>query len=124
MLIIDDDDTFRYVLAQTIRSATAFEIVEARGAEEGFRLARAETPDVISLDLQMPEQDGFSLLQRLADDEALRHIPVIVASSLLVSAEVQARLPADVLLLPKQSLTRELVETLLRDALARGRRHV
>ena len=124
VLIIDDDDTFRYVLAQTIRSATAFEIVEARGAEEGFRLARAETPDVISLDLQMPEQDGFSLLQRLADDEALRHIPVIVASSLLVSAEVQARLPADVLLLPKQSLTRELVETLLRDALARGRRHV
>lgn len=124
ILVIDDDDTFRYVMAQTIRSCSNLDVIEARGVEEGLRLAHAQKPNIIALDLQMPEQDGFTLLERLAGDPMLRDVPVIVASSLLVSADVRARLPDSALLLPKQSLSRELVETLLRDAVARGRTHV
>ncbi len=65
VLIIDDDETFRYVLKQIIRNEPRYEVFEASDGGDGLRLARAEHPDVIVLDLQMPNVDGFTVLQEL-----------------------------------------------------------
>ena len=62
MLIIDDDETFRYVLKQIIRNEPRYEVMEASDGGEGLRQARGENPDVIVLDLQMPNIDGFTVL--------------------------------------------------------------
>jgi len=52
-----------------------------------------EQPDVILLDLQMPNVDGFTVLQELNADKRTSIIPVIVSTSLAVDAELKARLP-------------------------------
>ncbi|HTV30232.1 MAG TPA: ATP-binding protein [Xanthobacteraceae bacterium] len=118
VLVIDDDETFRYVIRQIIANDPRYEVIEASDGGDGLRLVREELPDVIVLDLQMPKVDGFTVLQMLADDELGRTIPVIVATSLAVDAELQARLPAGTRLISKSMITRATMSQILHDATA------
>ena len=93
VLLIDDDDTFRYVMRQIISNEPRYRLLEAKDGEEGLKMARTESPDVIILDLQMPAIDGFTVLQELAADPRTRLISVIVSTSLTINAELKARLP-------------------------------
>ena len=93
MLLIDDDETFRYVLRQIVGNESRYEFIEADGGEEGLRLAREKRPDVIILDLQMPTVDGFTVLQQLDADERTSVIPVIVSTSMTIDAALRSRLP-------------------------------
>jgi signal transduction histidine kinase len=116
VLIIDDDETFRYVIKQIIRHEPRYEVIEAAEGGDGLRLARDEQPDVIVLDLQMPNVDGFTVLQELNADRRTSIIPVIVSTSLEVNAELRARLPVGTRLISKNLISRENVSLFLRDA--------
>jgi signal transduction histidine kinase len=116
VLVIDDDDTFRYILRQIIGHEPRYEVLEASNAGDGLKLARDERPDVIVLDLQMPNVDGFTVLQRLNADQRTSIIPVVVATSLAVNAELKARLPVGTRLISKNLISRENVSLFLRDA--------
>jgi signal transduction histidine kinase/CheY-like chemotaxis protein len=116
VLIIDDDDTFRYILRQIIGNEPRYEVLEANTGGDGLRLARDERPDVIVLDLLMPNVDGFTVLQQLNADQRTSVIPVVVATSLAVNAELKARLPAGTRLISKNLISRENVSLFLRDA--------
>jgi DNA-binding response OmpR family regulator len=50
----------------------------AAGGEEGLRLMARQAYDLVLLDLEMPGMDGFTVLKRMRDDAALRHVPVVV----------------------------------------------
>jgi signal transduction histidine kinase/CheY-like chemotaxis protein len=115
VLIIDDDETFRYVLKQIIRNEPRYEVVEAIDGAEGLRRARSENPDVIILDLQMPNVDGFTVLQELNADQRTSVIPLIVSTSLTVDAELKARLPLGTRVISKNLISRENVSLFLRD---------
>ena len=116
MLIIDDDETFRYVLKQIIRNEPRYEVLEASGGGDGLRQARSEHPDVIVLDLQMPNIDGFTVLQELNADSRTSVIPLIVSTSLAVDAELKAKLPVGTRVISKNLISRENVALFLRDA--------
>jgi signal transduction histidine kinase len=116
VLIIDDDDTFRYVMRQIIRNEPRYEVIEAREGGDGLRQAREAHPDVIVLDLQMPNVDGFTVLQELNADRRTSIIPVIVSTSLAVNAELKARLPVGTRVISKNLISRENVSLFLRDA--------
>jgi CheY-like chemotaxis protein len=116
VLIIDDDDTFRYILRQIISNEPRYEVLEASNASDGLRQAKDERPDVIVLDLQMPNVDGFTVLQQLNADQRTSIIPVVVATSLAVNAELKARLPVGTRLISKNLISRENVSLFLRDA--------
>jgi signal transduction histidine kinase/CheY-like chemotaxis protein len=116
VLVIDDDDTFRYILKQIIANEPRYEVLEAGSGGEGLRKARDEQPDVIVLDLQMPNIDGFTVLQELGADHRTSVIPVIVSTSLAVNAELKARLPVGTRLISKNLISRENVSLFLRDA--------
>jgi signal transduction histidine kinase len=116
VLIVDDDDTFRYILRQIISNEPRYEVLEASNGSDGLRLARDEHPDVIVLDLQMPNVDGFTVLQQLNADQHTSIIPVVVATSLAVNAELKARLPVGTRLISKNLISRENVSLFLRDA--------
>jgi CheY-like chemotaxis protein/two-component sensor histidine kinase len=116
VLLIDDDETFRYVMKQIVSNETRYIFAEASGGEEGLRMARGERPDVIILDLQMPTVDGFTVLQELAADQRTSTIPIIVSTSMTVNAELKARLPAGTRLISKNTISRENVSLFLRDA--------
>jgi signal transduction histidine kinase len=116
VLVIDDDETFRYVLKQIIRNEPRYQVLEAVDGSDGLRQARNEHPDVIVLDLQMPNVDGFTVIQELHADKRTSVIPLIVSTSLTVNAELKARLPIGTRVISKNLISRENVSLFLRDA--------
>jgi CheY-like chemotaxis protein len=78
--IIDDADDIREIYSVKFMTED-YDVVSAKDGEEGLRIVRAEKPDVILLDLQMPVKDGFAVLEELRDDAELRRIPVLILSN-------------------------------------------
>ena len=79
VLIIDDDRMFREVVRMRL-SAAGYQTLVAGGVEEGWEQAKAHRPDVVLLDLVMPEADGVIFLRRLRSDPTMASTPVIVVS--------------------------------------------
>ncbi|MDP2080470.1 MAG: diguanylate cyclase [Pseudotabrizicola sp.] len=80
ILIIDDVATNRIVLKVKLGAARYHPMI-ASGGVEGLRMARAHVPDLILLDLILPDLSGIDVLRRLREDPVTRDIPVIVVSS-------------------------------------------
>ncbi len=118
VLLIDDDEVSRYLL-KGLLGDTRFAVLEARSGVEGLQLARAAQPRVIFLDLDMPDLNGFEVLQRLRTDEATRQVPVIIHTSKVLAEEDRKRLaPLVTAILPKESTSRDAALASLREALA------
>jgi PAS domain S-box-containing protein len=77
VLVIDDDPAARTLMAR-ILSKEGFRVLEAPDGGSGLRVARAERPDVITLDVVMPGMDGWTVLSTLKEDAELRDIPVVM----------------------------------------------
>jgi len=81
LLVIEDDVTFAATLLEMGRQSGFKGVVATTGAQ-ALEMARAVKPDAITLDLRLPDIDGWVLLDRLKHDPATRHIPVHVISGL------------------------------------------
>jgi signal transduction histidine kinase/CheY-like chemotaxis protein len=77
VLVIDDDPVQRELM-QRFLAREGFVVRAAAGGREGLRLARQIHPVAITLDVMMPEMDGWSVLRELKADAALREIPVVM----------------------------------------------
>ena len=77
ILVIDDDDSVREVTTHFL-SRQGFSVTTARGGREGLRLARELQPAAITLDIMMPDLDGWTVLAALKGDPATASIPVIL----------------------------------------------
>jgi CheY-like chemotaxis protein len=77
VLVIDDDPTVRDLMRRYL-SREGFDVVTAAGGREGLEFARELHPSVITLDVFMPDLDGWSVLQALKQDGDMRRIPVIL----------------------------------------------
>ncbi len=77
LLVIDDDPIARDVVERLMRRE-GFRVETASGGHAGLDRAKAIRPDVIILDVMMPDLDGWSVLQRLKVDPALAEIPVVM----------------------------------------------
>jgi CheY-like chemotaxis protein len=80
-LIVDDQEQDRYLIKGLLGGLGPFEVVEALTGEEALGRARADLPQVIVLDLGLPDITGFEVLERLKSDPATRAIPVIIHTS-------------------------------------------
>jgi signal transduction histidine kinase/CheY-like chemotaxis protein len=80
VLIVDDEEVFRYVLRQYLGSPDRI-VCEAACGQEALRLAREQRPDLICLDLGMPDLTGDEVLRQLKADPLTRDIPVIVVTA-------------------------------------------
>lgn len=81
ILIIDDDPIMREVLGHYLNQQN-FKVISAADGKTGLELAREHKPDVITLDVMMPEMDGWSVLSSLKNDPELNTIPVIMITML------------------------------------------
>ena len=77
VLVIDDDATARELIADHLK-AEGFSVVTAAGGVDGLKLAKALRPTAITLDVLMPDLDGWSVLAALRQDPDLAEIPVIM----------------------------------------------
>ena len=80
VLVIEDDRFLRRACETSLRQR-GLTVLGARDGEEGLRLARAEAPDLILLDVLMPKLTGLEVLQALRGAEATRSIPVLILSN-------------------------------------------
>jgi signal transduction histidine kinase/FixJ family two-component response regulator len=79
VLVIDDDPAVRDLMSRFL-TKSGFRAVAAADGEEGLRLAREVNPLVITLDVIMPEYDGWDVLRKLKSDPRLAQIPVIIVT--------------------------------------------
>jgi signal transduction histidine kinase/FixJ family two-component response regulator len=79
VLVIDDDPAVRDLMSRFL-TKSGFRAVAAADGEEGLRLAREVNPLVITLDVIMPEYDGWDVLRKLKSDPSLAQIPVIMVT--------------------------------------------
>ena len=76
-----EDEQEMIDLVKLILSRKRFEVIGANGGREGLDAVRKNLPDVILLDLMMPDMDGWEVYQQLKADESTRDIPVIVITA-------------------------------------------
>jgi len=81
LLVADDNKVNRLLLGRTLQ-LQGHQVQSADNGRKALEMLRAEPFDLLLLDLEMPEIDGFAVLERLAADAELRDLPVIVTSSL------------------------------------------
>ena len=79
ILIADDNEQIRRSLSD-ILLAQRYRIIEAENGKEALHKATTESPDIILLDINMPEMSGIEVLERLKADKNFRHIPVVVVT--------------------------------------------
>lgn len=84
-IVCIEDEPETTNLVKLILAREGYEVLGANGGEAGLELVREELPDLILLDLMMPDMDGWQVYQHLKEEEATRDIPVIV-----VTAKVQS----------------------------------
>lgn len=80
ILVADDEPAITLLVAEMLGYA-GFDVVQAQGGAEALMLARAERPDVILLDVMMPDLDGRDACRVIKMDLELRHVPVVLFSS-------------------------------------------
>lgn len=80
VLLIDDDDNIRKLVSFSLKPL-GLECIEATDGKEGFRTALKEVPDLILLDLSMPNMNGFEACEKLKGNDKTAHIPIVVVSA-------------------------------------------
>ena len=81
ILIVDDDHYFHDIVKRKL-AGEKFRLISAMGGSEGIEKARDLEPRAILLDILMPDKDGWKVLHEIKDDDKLKDIPVIIASTL------------------------------------------
>jgi len=91
ILVVEDHEENRRIMRDLLTSA-GLEMIEAHTGEDGVRVAEAERPDLILMDIQLPGLDGYETTRRIKANPALKSIPIIAVTSYALSGdEVKAR---------------------------------
>jgi CheY-like chemotaxis protein len=93
-VLLAEDDRFLRKAAETALKRHGFAVVPAVDGEEALRLARAEPPDLVLLDLIMPKMQGFEVLRALKADPGTAPIPVVILSNLGQEGDVKQAMEA------------------------------
>ncbi len=81
ILVVDDEPDIGHLIQRYLERAE-YQVVLAHTAEEGVRIARSERPDLITLDIMLPDVDGFTALEWLKQDAVTAEIPIMLLSIL------------------------------------------
>ncbi|MDI7275062.1 MAG: substrate-binding domain-containing protein [Anaerolineae bacterium] len=93
LLVVDDEPEALEVYARILQAQSPeHRVLRARDGREALTIIRDERPDLVLLDLMMPEVDGFGVLEAMREDEASRNIPVIVLTGQALTQQDIARL--------------------------------
>ena len=91
ILIVEDQEDNRTILRDVL-STVGYELIEALNGEDGVRLAQSERPDLILMDIQLPQMNGYEATQQIKSIAELKAIPIIAVTSYALSGdEAKAR---------------------------------
>lgn len=90
ILLVEDNEMNRDMLSRRLERR-GYHIVTAENGEQGLSMARFEAPDLILMDITLPEMDGWEVARLLKSDESTRHIPIIALTArVLMSDQAKA----------------------------------
>lgn len=81
-ILVVEDDPMISSMYKTKFELDGFDVLTADNGAKGFELAKKEKPDIIMLDVILPQLDGFSVLDNIKKDKAVKNIPVIMLTNL------------------------------------------
>ena len=87
VLIIDDDPKAVALIARYLGAENGYVIRKAYGGKQGLEKISEQLPDLVILDLMMPDVDGFEVLGHLKESETTKHIPIIIVSGKTLTQE-------------------------------------
>jgi threonine synthase len=99
VLVVDDHPDARRLIMRILQSQGNYNLIEASHGREAIALAKQEKPDLMILDLMMPEIDGFAVLDALKTNPETAEMPVIVVTAKTLTAQEQERLSGQIALL-------------------------
>lgn len=110
--IVDDNMDARRLIRRILQSQGNYSIFEATNGKEAIQLAQEKLPDLIILDLMMPEIDGFSVLDALKENQNTAVIPVIVVTAKELTTDEKQRLEGRIhsLMLKGEFMNDDLME--------------
>ena len=124
VLVIDDERIARELVANALRPE-GFEVITAASGKEGLALANERPPDLVICDLVMPEMDGFEVVNRLAESDIPKDVPILILTGQDLTSADRERLNGKVAaVMAKDGDPRPaLADWLRRAAAASGRRN-
>lgn len=90
ILIIDDEEDFYYFIKLNLEKTEKFEVMGASKGTDGIALARKNSPDLILLDILMPEMDGPQVARLLLEDLSTAKIPIAFLTALANKDDIEA----------------------------------
>lgn len=81
LILVADDRASSRELLRTVLERAGYEVLEAEDGEQALLRARSRHPDLVLLDLQMPELDGFGVLAELRGDPRFRDLPIVALTA-------------------------------------------
>ena len=86
ILLAEDNASNRYLATYLLKNA-GFTVFTAQNGHDAVRLALAETPDLVLMDIQMPEMDGYEAAQRMHSDPRLAGVPIVAVTSYAMTSD-------------------------------------
>lgn len=91
VLVVDDEESFTYFVKLNLQNETRydFKVTTANKGKEGLNIARTIKPDLILLDIMMPDMDGTDVAEKLLLDPRTKNIPIIFLTAVARKDEVE-----------------------------------
>ncbi len=93
ILIIEDNEQNRYLITFMLQSA-GHEVIQAQDGLEGIALAESEAPELILLDIQLPQMDGYAIAGELKKRPTVTDVPIVAVTSYAMVGDREAALAA------------------------------
>ncbi|MEO0565777.1 MAG: response regulator, partial [Chloroflexota bacterium] len=118
VIIIDDNPDDVALLRKTLETDGHYTVIHANDGRDGLKAIHENQPDVIVMELNLPDLDGTTVLEKLASDRTINHIPVVVVTANNVTPNDMGRLPAHFeAVVQKASLDRGQFLNIIRNSL-------
>jgi CheY-like chemotaxis protein len=117
VLVIDDEADFCYFVKKNLIQDGHFDVISATNGKDGLELAENELPDIILLDLFMPDMPGEDVAAALKENTATADIPILFVTALATNDDIvdsEENKIGNNYILPKPIRTKKLIETIMK----------
>ena len=117
VLIIDDEVDFCYFVQKNLMRDGLFDVIIATNGKNGIELAENEEPDIILLDLFMPDMPGEDVAAALQENAATADIPILYVTALATNNDIvdsEENKIGNNYIMPKPIRTKKLIETIMK----------
>ena len=114
VLVVDDDDGVREIIQLSLETVAGWQVLMASSGQEGIAIAMAEKPDLILLDVMMPDQDGIEVYKQLQAEASTQTIPTILLTAKAQTSERKEFMEIGIVgIITKPFQARALVEQII-----------